>query len=638
MISVIISVYNVEDYLPICINSILNQSYEDFEIICIDDASTDSSLEMLKYFSQKDSRVKLIENEESKGLASCQKIGMEYCKGKYVLFLNGKDWIASDAFDKFIDAAEGNNLDLLMFKSIAFSYDNYDLDINDYLDVNFLDDFDSEVFTCNDLDKIMKIAMFFSPLKKLYLKSFLERMDLSYLNDDINVSDEKFLYELSQADCKISFLNEFLYINQYEVFSEKDFICKKLEILNKIIKEFLPVISLNNYDLTKIQPLLAFSMFNNLEDLLIKKNLLDYFNSSFILFKLLKIKECFDNCDEEYKIEFYQEFRKEFINIKLDSNILNNVPFELYKFYITVLNNREYKKYSLFNNHVKKKYDYIDKRKLTVEMKDFKEMGINKGKRKESVIVSLTSFPERILDVHFCIYSLLNQTLKPDKVILWLADDQFPNKEKDIPENVLNLKKNGLSIKWCDDLKPYKKLIPALKEYPNDFIITVDDDIFYPEDWLETMWNTYEKYPKTIISSRLRTIKLNENNMVENYTKWYLARDFKEPSFLNFPTGAGGILYFPHALSDNVFEEDLFKNLCPTGDDIWFWGMAILNETKITGIEKPFEPLNYVNIVREMGINDDFTLWSYNRNGQNEKQFKNLVKHFPEILNIITKE
>ena len=71
--------------------------------------------------------------------------------------------------------------------------------------------------------------------------------------------------------------------------------------------------------------------------------------------------------------------------------MLNNVPFELYKFYITVLNNREYKKYSLFNNHVKKKYDYIDKRKLTVEMKDFKEMGINKGKRKESVIVSLTS-------------------------------------------------------------------------------------------------------------------------------------------------------------------------------------------------------------------------------------------------------
>ena len=63
MISVIIPTYNVEDYLHICLNSVLKQSYQDFEIICIDDASTDSTLEILEYFCEKDSRIKFYQNE-----------------------------------------------------------------------------------------------------------------------------------------------------------------------------------------------------------------------------------------------------------------------------------------------------------------------------------------------------------------------------------------------------------------------------------------------------------------------------------------------------------------------------------------------------------------------------------------------
>ena len=69
-------------------------------------------------------------------------------------------------------------------------------------------------------------------------------------------------------------------------------------------------------------------------------------------------------------------------------------------------------------------------------------------------------------EIHYTLYSLLNQTVKPDEVVLWLAKEQFPNGNDDIPPAVLDLQKNGLTIKWCEDLRSYKKLIPSLKEYP----------------------------------------------------------------------------------------------------------------------------------------------------------------------------
>lgn len=113
-------------------------------------------------------------------------------------------------------------------------------------------------------------------------------------------------------------------------------------------------------------------------------------------------------------------------------------------------------------------------------------------------------------DIHYCIYSLLSQSLKPDEVILWLASEQFPNGEKDIPENVLKLKDKGLTIKWCENLYSYKKLIPAYREFKNAILITTDDDIFYPPKWLETLYKSYLTHPNAVICHRAHRIKLDK--------------------------------------------------------------------------------------------------------------------------------
>ncbi len=336
--------------------------------------------------------------------------------------------------------------------------------------------------------------------------------------------------------------------------------------------------------------------------------------------------------------EIYQEIRNDLIASEPPAGLLEKMPIDLYGFYIRILNYETYNEYVNFINALKTNYDYVNKKEMQVEIDNFKEYGLNREKRDESIIVSLTSYPERMRDIHFCIYSLLKQNFKPDKVILWLAREQFPNKEDDIPDEVLKLKENGLTIKWCKDIKSYKKLIPILKEYPDDFIVTADDDIYYHEDWLEKMWKVHLENPNTIISSRARIISKDSCNGLVGYDKWKLSDGFCKSSYLNFATGAGGIMYFPHSLSDKVFDEDIFMKLCPTGDDIWFWAMTVLNKTKITGIDAPYNFLTYVNVAREVNVINNYTLWYLNKAGKNDVQIKGILKEFPEILEIINND
>jgi DNA-binding transcriptional LysR family regulator len=98
-------------------------------------------------------------------------------------------------------------------------------------------------------------------------------------------------------------------------------------------------------------------------------------------------------------------------------------------------------------------------------------------------IVSLTSFPARADIVPQTIQSLLAQRPAPDLVVLYLAESQFPGKK--LPPALTRLAKesNNFEIRWTQDTRSYKKLIPALRDFPDDIIITADDDVIYPTDW-----------------------------------------------------------------------------------------------------------------------------------------------------------
>ena len=276
----------------------------------------------------------------------------------------------------------------------------------------------------------------------------------------------------------------------------------------------------------------------------------------------------------------------------------------------------------------------FDKTAVDKKLKNFVKYGLTIKKRSPRLIVSLTSFPERIPYLCYTIYSLLNQSLLPDEVVLWLAEEQFPNKEKDLPEKLLNLKKNGLKIKWCKDIKSYKKLIPSFVEYPQDIIVTADDDIFYTKDWLKRLYDAYLKNPEYIHCHRARRICFDSENKILPYEHWQIQKETKNRSYLNFFTGGGGILYPPKSLYKDIFREELFAKLCPTADDIWFWTMAVLAGRKINIVENCIFKTLVTDLEKESESSDALVLYKINIT-QNDVQLKNVFEHYPQLYEIL---
>ena len=250
----------------------------------------------------------------------------------------------------------------------------------------------------------------------------------------------------------------------------------------------------------------------------------------------------------------------------------------------------------------------------------------------KNLIVSLTSFPDRINVVNIVIESILNQSLKAEKVILWLAEEQFPNKEKDLPQNLLDLVPKGLTIDWYHDIKSYKKLIPALKKYPNAVIVTADDDVIYEKNWLKKLYKAYVKNPDLIQAYRCHYI-LFKNYKIAPYNEWNWNVVNKTPSSNNLFTGVGGVLYPPNCFYKDVLNEGLFTQLAPHADDIWFWAMCVLNNKKIHCIAKEKVKLKYVKDTQQTGL---FQINVFENN--NDKQIQNVIKYYPHILKYLKKK
>jgi hypothetical protein len=278
---------------------------------------------------------------------------------------------------------------------------------------------------------------------------------------------------------------------------------------------------------------------------------------------------------------------------------------------------------------------FIFQKKVYKKRIDKKIRQLLEGKKELSVIkidnliVSLTSFPERISEIKYTIYSILNQTCLPEKIILWLADSQFPKREGDLPENLLSFKEFGLEIKWCEDIKSYKKLIPALESFPEYFTLTADDDLYYNRKWIQKIWNEHIKHPNELVCHIANKIRFGKKDHILPYQKWKFNIKSGTSSFNNFPLCGGGALYHKALLFPDVTSKQLFFDLSPYADDIWFYFMAILQGTRIRVVKNPCNKVRYVNPYREYGLASDYTLTAINvGDDQNDAQFKNILNYY----------
>lgn len=279
------------------------------------------------------------------------------------------------------------------------------------------------------------------------------------------------------------------------------------------------------------------------------------------------------------------------------------------------------KKWKLFLYRVIKLYLNIIYPVYVIFSKNYKSK-----KLANDVIVSLTSFPGRIDKLWIVIETLLRQTYKPEKIILWLAESQFDS-VTDLPLKLQRQVKRGLEIRFCEDLKSHKKYYYTMVNYPNNIVITVDDDTFYPENLVENLFLTSRKFPKSICCNLGHTMTFNSDGQIAPYNNWsFGANDSKTPSDFLVPIGCEGILYPPKSLNKNVFDKIQIKELCPLADDLWLKAMATLNGTKAVKVNPVSIP--YVNL--STSKRSSLNIINVDQFG-NDDQLKKIITAYPEL-------
>lgn len=598
-VSVIVPVYNTGKYLERCLESIVFQTLNDIEIIIVNDGSVDNSAKIIEKFLP-DKRVIYIK-QENKGQGAARNKGLGFAKGEYISFIDSDDYIDNDFLEKLYKAAERNEADIAA-SSIIRKRETFEKWRILYEKTSVKEDL-------NEIFKAVNYPDQSYVWNKLYKKSFLDSINFKF-EENVYYEDVTALSYIL-LNCKklvcVSDTNYYYMVNdgnsivkgKKTVKKETDRYNNQKSAVKKLIEKGVKIsrgeyfIKKSEYKISGI-PILKIK-----EDLLLKKEL-------FLLFNLIP----FAYLSQDFLLKLKLFFKRLFSISNVDGHIL------------------------IFLLFVKLNIKY----KTKISAPEIKELGINLEEREKKIIASLTTFPERINSVSKTIKTLMNQTVKADEIVLWLAEEQFKGKENSLPSELKALKEYGLQIKWTNDIKSYKKLIPALKEYPDDIIITFDDDIYYEKDTIEVLYNSYLKNKNEIQANRTWRIELKNDKIrpLDSSCLIWNYEEYKEASFLNTIIGCGGVLYPPHSLCEDVLDESKFTEIVPTQDDIWFWGMALLNGTKIR-LNKGY---SYNHITVENTQN--FGLCKINNRKQKgisgKDGFNRFAEYYPEILEILKKE
>lgn len=202
-VSVIIPVYNVQDYLAECLESVLHQTYSDLEILCINDCSTDQSSAVLKQYEQRDSRITIWDMEENKGQAYARNLGLSQATGDFVLFVDSDDIIGLDLVEKCLEVSHGSDLVCFDYKQVMNSetdvkQERYQMEDGLYEGRDFW------------VEAVHKESIIIAPWAKLYRRDFLIKNQITFYNGII-YEDILFSFQCYIKAHKVYSLNKKLY-------------------------------------------------------------------------------------------------------------------------------------------------------------------------------------------------------------------------------------------------------------------------------------------------------------------------------------------------------------------------------------------------------------------------------------------
>lgn len=538
-ISIILPVYNGAAHLADTIRCLQSQSFPDFEVICVDDGSTDGSYAILQETAEADARF-LLRRQSHSGAGAARNHGLSAARGDYVLFSDCDDLHQPDVLEKLLSCAEAAGADIA-----ACNYAGLDAKGNVYLQTGVQKNLlpgGCSVFSWRDCPKDILRVTGTVVWNKLYRREFLLQNSLKF-DELFTCNDLSFVaISLARAE-KVCYVTDHLIHYRFPRLGNP----KNLPDVTAAVESTLHQAETLPHRMEIEKAVLRFGIDHYIGAL--KKFVRDFSDPEAVcLYK--KAHALFNH-------ESYQDFAL--------SDLGNG---ELYREYSTV-----------------RKHDY-ETMKLLLSRR---------------IIVSMTSYPKRIGTVAKALETIYAQTRKPDEVVLWLAENQFPGKEADLPENLMTLvREKGLRIGWCEDLKGHKKYFYALQEYCNDIVVTSDDDLLYPEDMLASLHKSYLLYPNAISTMRTHLILLSEDGQILPYHDWIRETEgtMHQPSMQLMASGGAGDLYPPGLYRREFFDRDVVLNRCLWADNLWVKIMELVSDVPVV-LAHRIEPLRYVENTQE---------------------------------------
>lgn len=273
-------------------------------------------------------------------------------------------------------------------------------------------------------------------------------------------------------------------------------------------------------------------------------------------------------------------------------------PIRKCEYYFSLFLNRKYTK-------------WLDKHQV--------KKALNTKPREERYTVSLTTFPARIEHVHIAIETLMRQSFKPDRIVLWLAESQFPDHK--LPEKLEQLQDRGLTVRFCEDLRSHKKYHYAFQEYPDDHIILADDDLFYPRDTVKRLVKLHKRHPKDIVCVSAQIVAPTLHSLPSVWPVPEPGKRYVSCLEAQAFTGAGSL--FPARwYTSEVFHTEKAMEIAPTADDLWLKAMSLTAGVRTT-LDYPARGFPV-----EVQIPQNVTLFQENKasgDNRNDMAWKSLV-------------
>lgn len=672
-ITVVTPFFNTEDYLHRCIQSVLSQKNVNIQFFLIDDCSTDNSLSIAEYYARMDSRIVLIKNESNIGQGESRNKAIKLADSQYIYFVDSDDYLENnDTLKNLFDTAQQHQLDICS-PDVPQHYFSKPMEAiacipckSQFIRLDIIKHFDilqpnarsgqDGVFSHLVLSHCSRIGMtksakfyytharegstFASYLKNHSAVPFLIKQHYQAISSHYN----QFKLWKKNALRLSFFLTDETIRNRitphYDFFTEQ----QKLECFSILKDISLNIINNlpNNYK-DIIHPMILDLSSSTVEDFNKKfnekwknyKHDISFTKNENIVKKDLIICKI---ADTQFSPDKFKSNIQSKNNVKEETSSAHNSNDAKKIAQTEVLSSKDFEKLDNELKLIKGKLDLVLNtiNNSTIHLiSAIRSNSTNLTKSgKKDLIVSLTTLPHRLPLVHYAIESIFSQTILPEKVILWVSDVTNDNL---ITPELHSLVERGLEIRKVRDVGPHTKLMYSLIEYPNKVVVTVDDDIIYPANMLQYLWDQHLKFPNAVVANWARELCFDASGKVRGVRAGKLltpillekeieqARTFvSKPNILAFPYGTSGVLYPPKALNSQVTNVDLFRKLCPKEDDIWFKAMGILNKTPVVVTNLGINPVHHSLVgTQQVALRHD----NHGLN-QNEQQMRAVFDYF----------